>query len=165
MREIERLFPFLDNSVDKPQQTVIQSKLAVFKKTYRLAFTFKGDYKYVGRAFPVRSKRMAFVGFMKEHFSLGKRYFHAVRRAKNALLVRVNELPKIVRFLVVVKGVRAFEIVNDDDTVNHQQVFNFVLVILLVHNNIIPRKRVYVNYFTGNNLAEYFTLFADLVTL
>ena len=106
------------------------------EKLYGLRFTFERDDKDVGRVFSVRGELMNLVGLMKRQLALFQNQRLPVGGTENILLVRIDKLPKIVRFDFGLKIFIKFEIMDRNDFVDDEKIFQFVLEIFFHKKSI-----------------------------
>ena len=72
---------------------------------------------------------MNLVGLMKQQLALFQNQRLPVGGTENILLVRIDKLPKIVRFDFGLKIFIKFEIMDRNDFVDDEKIFQFVLEI------------------------------------
>ena len=96
------------------------------KKAHRRRFALKRNDKYIRRTLPVGTKRVKFPRPVKNHLAGQQFPLDFTRAAENALAVGKNQLPEIMRFTRRGKIFFELEIVDRHNTVNRNQIFDFV---------------------------------------
>ena len=79
---------------------------------------------------------MNLVGLMKQQLALFQNQRLPVGGTENILLVRIDKLPKIVRFDFGLKIFIKFEIMDRNDFVDDEKIFQFVLEIFFHKKSI-----------------------------